>query len=67
VKVGIGSEAGTYDLRRRRVLKSGLSVQKAGGALIGRWIESQDRAEGVAMNQALARVPAGPETERVEV
>jgi hypothetical protein len=67
VKVGIGGECGTRDLRRRGGLEGRLSLLKAGRAIIRRGVESQDGFEGAAVNQALARVAARLKAQRVEV
>lgn len=67
VKVGIGGERSPCDLRRRRGLKRWPLLQKAGIAVSWRGVESQYCAEGAAMDQALARVAARLETERVDV
>jgi hypothetical protein len=67
VKVGIGGEGGTSDLRDRRSLEGRLALLKAGGAIIRNGVESQDRFERPAVNQALARVAARLKAQRVEV
>lgn len=56
VKVCIGGEASSADLRRRGGLKGGETLLEARGAILRRRVEAQDGGEGSSMDDALPRV-----------
>ena len=67
VKVSVGGEGGTADLRRRGSLEDSQALLEARGAIVGGRLEPQDGGKGTAMNDALARVAARLEAQRVDV
>jgi len=67
VKVSVGGEGGTADLRRRDSLEDSQALLEARGAIVGGRLEPQDGGKGTAMNDALAGVAARLEAQRVDV
>ena len=67
VKVSVGGEGGAAYLRRRGSLEDSQPLLEARGAIVGGRLEPQDGGKGTAMNDALARVAARLEAQRVDV
>lgn len=67
MKVRIGGEARSADLRRRGGLKGGETLLEARGAILRRRVETQDGGEGSSMDDALPRVTTRLKTQRPDV
>jgi hypothetical protein len=67
VKVGVGGEGSTGDLRCRGRLKGRQVLLETRGAIIGGRLEPQDGGKGTAMNDALASMVARLEAQGVDV
>jgi hypothetical protein len=67
VKMSIGGEGSTADLRCRRGLKSSHALLEAGGAIVSGGLKPQNGGKRTAMNNALPSVSTGLEAQRVDV
>jgi hypothetical protein len=67
VKVRIGGEGSTADLRRRGGLERADPLLEARRAIVGSGVETEDGCKGTAVDEALASVAKRLEAQRVDV